>query len=82
MATLSTGKRVSERIIELLNEVEQRGLVPVEIILGSRASELLKDEVAPHLIRESKVDGTFFHGIQVTVSNVEAAEFVGIDCEI
>jgi hypothetical protein len=42
---LSSGKLVSERIVELLAEVEQRDLVPVEIVVGTRALQLLRREV-------------------------------------
>lgn len=38
---LSTGKLVSERIFELLEEVNSRGMVPCEILLGETADRLL-----------------------------------------
>ena len=82
---LSSGKLVSERIVELLDEVRQRGLVAAEIILGSRARLLLQNEMKPMLV--APVDDcdpklpevSFFHDVEVFESSVEAAEYVGID---
>lgn len=42
---LSTGKLVSDRILELLDEVRQRGMVPCEILLGEKAYQLLRREM-------------------------------------
>ena len=84
---LSSGKLVSERIVELLDEVEQRGLIAAEIILGSRAMRLLQDEMKPMIVtpaddydpKAKLPERSFFHDIKVSKSSVEAAEYVGID---
>jgi hypothetical protein len=75
---LSSGKLVSERIIELLDEVRQRGLVPAEIILGRMAIVCLRSEGFPDL---PLVDAkrSFFEDVEVIKSATEAAEYVGID---
>jgi hypothetical protein len=85
---LSSGKLVSERIIELLDEVEQRGLVPAEIIVGTSAEQLLRKEAwkAHKLMRKDGPlprvqDPMYFHGLPVTRSTSEAAEYVGIECQ-
>jgi hypothetical protein len=84
---LSSGKLVSERIVQLLAEVEQRGLVPVEIVVGTRAEQLLRKEAckAHKLMRKDGPlprvqDPMYFHGLPVTKSDSEAAEYVGIEC--
>jgi hypothetical protein len=83
MHRLSSGKLVSERIVELLDEVEQRGLVAAEIILGSRAMQLLKSEVNPELtVKVSHIVNRryfSFQGVEVSESEVESAEYVGIE---
>ena len=87
MNRLPSGKLVSERIIELLDEVGQRGLVAAEIILGSRAMQLLKNEMklmiaapADDYNPKTKLpERSFFHDVEVFESSVEAAEYVGID---
>jgi hypothetical protein len=84
---LSSGKLVSERIIELLDEVEQRGLVPAEIIVGTSAEQLLRKEMRKALVLKRKDDEPFprvqdlmyFHGLPVTKSDSEAAEYVAIE---
>ena len=75
---LSSGKLVSERIVELLDEVRQRGLVPAEIILGRMAIVCLRSEGIPEL---PLVDAkrSFFLGVEVFKSSEEADEYVGID---
>jgi hypothetical protein len=86
---LSSGKLVSERIIELLDEVEQRGLVPDEIIVGTSAEQLLRKEMRKALVLKRKDDEPFlrvqdlmyFHGIPVTKIDSEAAEYVAIECQ-
>jgi hypothetical protein len=78
MHRLSSGKLVSERIVELLDEVRQRGLVAAEIILGSRAMQLLQDEMSPNLVT-SVAERSCFHDVEVFESSVEAVEYVGID---
>jgi hypothetical protein len=75
---LSSGKLVSERIVELLDEVRQRGLVPAEIILGRMAIVCLRSEGFPDLPLVA-AKRSFFEGIEVFESSVEAAEYVGID---
>jgi hypothetical protein len=85
---LSSGKLVSERIVELLAEVEQRGLVPSEIIVGTSAEQLLRKEMRKALVLKRKDDEPFprvqdlmyFHGLHVIKSDSEAAEYVGIEC--
>ena len=75
---LSSGKLVSERIVELLDEVRQRGLVPAKIILGRMAIVCLRSEGIPEL---PLVDAkrSFFLDVEVFESAEEAAEYVGID---
>jgi hypothetical protein len=90
---LSSGKLVSERIIELLDEVEQGGLVPAEIIVGTSAEQLLRKEMRKALVLKRKDDEPlrkddepfprvqdlmYFHGLPVTKSDSEAAEYVAI----
>jgi hypothetical protein len=76
---LSSGKLVSERIVELLAEVEQRDLEPAEVILGSRAFQLYCTE------RHVYAPGGRFHGgshgLPVTKSDSETAEYVAIECQ-
>ena len=87
MHRLSSGKLVSERILELLDEVEQRGLVAAGIILGSRAMKLLQYETKPMIVtaaddydpKTKLPERSFFHGVEVFESSEEAAEYVGID---
>ena len=87
MHRLSSGKLVSDRIVELLDEVSQRGLVAAEIVLGSRAMQLLRDEIKPMIVAPADDYGpkaklperSFFHDVEVSESLVEAAEYVGID---
>ncbi len=94
---LSMGKLVSERIQELLDEVAQRGLEPSSVILGIRAEELLRKEVRKSLLFErnanqdnplplpnvqDQLQGQLFvYGVQINKSDVEAAEYVGIECQ-
>jgi hypothetical protein len=90
---LSMGKLVSERIQELLDEVAQQGLEPSGVILGIRAEELLRKEVRKSLIFQRNAnqdnplplpnvqDQLFVYGVQVNKSDVEAAEYVGIECQ-
>ena len=75
---LSSGKLVSERIVELLDEVRQRGLVPAEIILGRMAIVCLRSEGIPEL---PLVDAkrSFFLDVEVFKSSEEPDEYVGID---
>jgi hypothetical protein len=89
---LSTGKLVSERIQELLDEVAQLGVEPNGIILGIRAEELLRKEVRKSLIFQRNAnqdnplplsnvqDQLFVYGVQVNKCDAEAAEYVGIEC--
>lgn len=85
---LSSGKLVSERIVELLDEVEQRNLVPVEIVVGTRAEQLLLREMRKAL-KLMRKDGPFprvqdhglLHGLPVTRSTSAAAEYVAIECQ-
>ena len=84
---LSSGKLVSERIDELLAEVEQRGLVPVMIIVGNRAKQLLHKEMCKAFLLMHKgkplpgvQDLMYFHGLPATKSDSEAAEYVAIEC--
>jgi hypothetical protein len=72
---LSTGQRVSERISELLDEVCQRDLVPVEIVLGSRAFELLMSEL------QFSGPPFAFAGYEITTDYAEIPEYVGIECQ-
>ena len=77
---LSSGKLVSERLDELFTEVEQRGLEPAEVILGSRAFQLYCKEMRMYVGRSTKLrDG--YNGLPVTKSDSEAAEFVAIECQ-
>jgi hypothetical protein len=85
---LSSGKLVSERIVELLAEVEQGDLVPVEIVVGTRVEQLLRKEVckAHKLMRKDGPlprvqDPMYFHGLPVTKSTSEADEYVAIECQ-
>jgi len=90
---LSMGKLVSERIQELLDEVAQRGLEPSGVILGIRAEDLLRKEVRKSLLFQRNAnqdnpfplpnvqDQLFFCGVQINKSDVEAAEYVGIECQ-
>ena len=75
---LSSGKLVSERIVELLDEVRQRGLVPTEIILGRMAIVCLRSEGFPDLPLVA-AKRSFFEGIEVFESSEESAEYVGIE---
>ena len=87
MHRLSSGKLVSERIVELLDDVRQRGLVPAEIILGRRAMLLLRYEMKPMITapaddydpKTKLPERSFFYDVEVFESSVEAAEYVGID---
>ena len=77
---LSSGKLVSERLDELFTEVEQRGLEPTEVILGSRAFQLYCKEMRMYVGRSTQLrDG--YHGLPVTKSDSKAAEFVAIECQ-
>ena len=77
---LSSGKLVSERLDELFTEVEQRDLEPAEVILGSRAFQLYCKEMRMYVSRSTQLrDG--YHGLPVTKSDSEAAEFVAIECQ-
>jgi hypothetical protein len=90
---LSMGKLVSERIQELLDEVAQRGLEPSSVTLGVRAEELLRKEVRKSLLFQRNAnqdnplplpntqDQLFVYGVQINKSDVEAAEYVGIECQ-
>jgi hypothetical protein len=90
---LSMGKLVSERIQELLDEVAQRGLEPSSVTLGIRAEELLRKEVRKSLLFQRNAnqdnplplpntqDQLFVYGVQINKSDVEAAEYVGIECQ-
>lgn len=69
---LSTGKLVSERIAELLEEVNSRGMVPCEILLGETADRLLKKEIT---------SATQVYGIDVCVCHSESPEYVAIECQ-
>jgi len=75
---LSSGKLVSERIGELLDEVDQRGLVPAAIIVGSHAEQLLCKEILrkyPFGLQ----DPLYLDGLPVIGSDSEAAEYVAIE---
>ena len=74
---LSSGKLVSERIDELLAEVQQRDLESVEIILGSRAFQLYCKE--RHVYAPGGRLHGGYHGLPVTKSDSEAAEYVAIE---
>jgi len=86
---LSSGKLVSERIIELLDKVEQRGFVPSKIIVGTSAEQLLRKEMCKALVLRRKDDKPlprvqdlmYFYGLLVTKSDSEAAEYVAIECQ-
>jgi len=75
---LSSGKLVSERIDELLAEVQQRDLEPTEVILGSRAFQLYCKE--RHVYAPGGRLHRGYHGLPVTKSDSEAAEYVAIEC--
>jgi hypothetical protein len=77
---LSSGKLVSERLDELFAEVEQRDLEPTEVILGSRAFQLYCKEMRMHAGQNTQLRGGY-HGLPVTRSDSEAAEFVAIECQ-
>ena len=77
---LSSGKLVSERLDELFAEVEQRDLEPVEVILGSRAFQFYCKERRMYIGRSTQLRGGY-HGLPVTKSDSEAAEFVAIECQ-
>ena len=76
---LSSGKLVSERLDELFAEVEQRDLEPAEVILGSRAFQLYCKERRMYAGQSTRLRGGY-HGLSVTKSDSEAAEFVAIEC--
>jgi len=76
---LSSGRLVSERLDELLTEVEQRDLEPTEVILGSRAFQLYCKE--RHVYASSGRLHSGYHGLPVTKSDSEAAEYVAIECQ-
>lgn len=88
---LSTGKLVSERIRELIDEVHQRGMVPCEILLGEKAYQLLKKECRKSLKRlnprgesvfvdhkKSVSDKMFFLGLEVTELDSESSSPEGM----
>jgi hypothetical protein len=74
---LSSGKLVSERIDVLLAEVEQRDQEPTEVILGSRAFQLYCKE--RHVYAPGGRLHGGYHGLPVTKSDSEAAEYVAIE---
>jgi hypothetical protein len=74
---LSSGKLVSERLDELLTEVQQKDLEPAEVILGSRAFRLYCKE--RHLYAPARRLHGGYHGLPVTKSDSEAAEYVAIE---
>jgi len=76
---LSSGKLVSERLDELFPEVEQRGLEPAEVILGSRAFRLYCKERHAFAGNLKQV-WSGYHGLPVTRSDSEADEYVAIEC--
>ena len=76
---LSSGKLVSERIDELVTEVVQRDLSPAEIILGSRAFQFYCNE--RHVYAPGGRLHGGYHGLPVTKSDSEAAEYVAIECQ-
>jgi hypothetical protein len=93
---LSSGKLVSERIEELLSETEQRGLVPVNIVVGTRAEQLLRKEHIKFLIliRGSSIfspfssrplpnvqDQLYLYGLAVIKDDSMTDEYVGISVE-
>jgi hypothetical protein len=75
---LSSGGLVSERLDELLTLVEQRDLEPTEVILGSRAFQLYCKE--RHVYAPGGRLHGGYHGLPVTKSDSEAAEYVAIEC--
>jgi hypothetical protein len=75
---LSSGKLVSERLDELLAEVEQRGLEPAEVVLGGRAFQLYCKE--RHVYAPGGRLHGGYHGLPVTEWDSEAAEYVAIEC--
>ena len=77
---LSSGKLVSERLDQLFAEVEQRDLEPAEVILGSRAFQLYCKERRMYVGQSTQLRGGY-HGLPVTKSDSEAAEFVAIECQ-
>jgi hypothetical protein len=78
---LSTGKLVSERILELLEEVKSRDMAPCEILLGETAARLFKEEIIKANVIAG-TDTTQIHGINVSICNSELPEYVAIDCHI
>jgi hypothetical protein len=78
---LSTGKLVSERILELLEEVKSRDMVPCEILLGETAARLLKEEIIKANVIAG-TDTTQIYDINVSICNSELPEYVAIDCHI
>jgi hypothetical protein len=78
---LSTGKLVSERILELFEEVKSRDMVPCEILLGETAARLLKEEIITANVIAG-TDTTQIYGINVSICNSELPEYVAIDCHI
>lgn len=64
---LSTGKLVSERILELLEEVKSRDLVPYDILLGETAARLLKEEIIKANVIAG-TDTTQIYGINVSMN--------------
>ena len=74
---LSSGKLVSERLDELFDEVERRDLEPAEVILGSHAFQLYCKE--RHVYAPSGRLHGGYHGLPVTKSDSEAAEYVAIE---
>lgn len=77
---LSSGKLVSERLGELLTEVQQRDLEPAEVILGRRAFQCYCKEMRIHAYGLAQLCGRY-HGLPVTKSDSEAAEYVAIECQ-
>jgi hypothetical protein len=75
---LSSGKLVSERLDELFAEVEQRDLEPAEVILGSHAFQLYCKDL--HVYAPGGRLHGGYHGLPVTKSDSEAAEYVAIEC--
>ena len=76
---LSSGKLVSERLDELFDEVERRDLEPAEVILGSHAFQLYCKEL--HVYAPGGRLHGGYHGLPVTKSDSEAAEYVAIECQ-
>jgi hypothetical protein len=75
---LSSGKLVSERLDELFAEVQRRDLEPAEVILGGRAFQLYCKE--RHVYAASGRLHSGYHGLSITRSDSEAAEYVAIEC--